>query len=193
MQYILYDPCTSLKRTGQEKVGTWPSSWPKRSWSWMPPRTIKSFSMAAWCPLLLRQFSSHVSFIFGLPFLANAKIEGKNILTNNLIWKGCCWLACTHTGYSLSLVPVTVFLPRKVSKSLSLSSLCQYCLLCMYASESDERPDRLLMFDLSFDWSHCEPTSGCFYSPAGWSCLSSFGRHLSQEQVMKAKKLVTYR
>ena len=86
---------------------------------------------------------------FGFPFLANPKIEEKKVLTNNLIWKGCCWLACTHTGYSISLVPVTVFLPRKVSKSLSLSSLCQYCLLCMYASESDERPDRLLMFDLS--------------------------------------------
>ena len=82
---------------------------------------------------------------FGLPFLASAKIEEKNILTNNLIWKGCCWLACTHTGYSLSLVPVTVFLPRKVSKSLPLSRLCQYCLLTLcwkYASESDERPDR---------------------------------------------------
>ena len=28
--------------------------------------------------------------------------------------KGCNWLACTHTGYSLTLVPVTAFLPRKV-------------------------------------------------------------------------------
>ena len=27
---------------------------------------------------------------------------------------GCSWLACTHTGYSLTLVPVTVFIPRKV-------------------------------------------------------------------------------
>ena len=176
-------------------VGTWPGSWPKRSWWWQlsASKDYQKILLHHDVNLFWDNFHHMSASFFGFPFLANPKIEEKKVLTNNLIWKGCCWLACTHTGYSISLVPVTVFLPRKVSKSLSLSSLCQYCLLCMYASESDERPDRLLMFDLSFDWSHCEPTSGCFYSPAGWSCLSSFGRHLSQEQVMKAKKLVTYR
>lgn len=44
----------------------------------------------------------------------------------------CSWLACTHTGYSLTLVPVTVFIPRKVGALHLLADLCSHLLAALF-------------------------------------------------------------
>merc|ERR1711934_1206563 len=44
----------------------------------------------------------------------------------------CCnWLACSHTGYSLTLVPVTAFLPRKVATLHLLADLLSHLLAAL--------------------------------------------------------------